>query len=207
MGTFLEFYHELLGFVNYKLFTDASLSYPPVSFIEKSSSMTNSLDRPESASLLFSGLVIYLSRETPYHSLKFILEANGALVFSPDADDSFDESSPTITHHIADRQLAKIFPGRFYVQPQWAYDCLNSFSLLQEDVYGIGKALPPHLSPFQACELTDKSTETSNQAKSTNEAHVGKSSATDSLYNEKIELTSMLVSNKKRKILRQCKTK
>ncbi|OAQ29564.1 hypothetical protein K457DRAFT_125757 [Linnemannia elongata AG-77] len=101
---------------------------------------------------LFSNCVIFLSREVPRYSLEFVLRALGAQV-GWDAvlgeGSPFDENDDRITHQISDRPTqGHRFLSRQYVQPQWAYDCINAGKILVGDTYFVGKTLPPHLSPF-----------------------------------------------------------
>lgn len=62
---------------------------------------------------------------------------------------TFDEDDETITHQIIDRpSVDKKYISRYYVQPQWIFDCVNARSLLPTTDYLMGATLPPHLSPF-----------------------------------------------------------
>lgn len=103
---------------------------------------------------LFDGLKFFLNREVPRESLTFIIRSFSGEVswdkyLFPGA--TFDESNPTITHHIIDREsLVERRLDRVYVQPQWVYDSINARMMLPTADYLIGATLPPHLSPFVA---------------------------------------------------------
>ena len=67
---------------------------------------------------------------------------------------TFKEDDQSITHHIVDRpNIEKKHLSRYYIQPQWVYDCINARMLLPVQEYFAGVELPPHLSPF--VEISD----------------------------------------------------
>lgn len=131
----------------------------------------------DQAASLFSNLTVFISREAPRHPVELLLRAFGCKRIAWDTvlgDGAFtnDETDPRITHQIVDRPIpaqalstvqgddaasdqnlkvvkpGHIIPGRTYVQPQWAWDCINEGKLLRTDVYAPGATLPPHLSPW-----------------------------------------------------------
>uniref|UniRef100_A0A674P3B6 Pescadillo homolog n=1 Tax=Takifugu rubripes TaxID=31033 RepID=A0A674P3B6_TAKRU len=62
---------------------------------------------------------------------------------------TFEMTDETITHQIVDRpNIDKQYINRYYVQPQWVFDCINAKILLPVEDYFLGVTLPPHLSPF-----------------------------------------------------------
>jgi len=102
---------------------------------------------------LFAGLTFYLSREVPRGYLELVCLSYGGKVGWEGADSPITASDPTITHHIVDRpklpsSFDKLPKSREYVQPQWVIDCANFMFVLPITKYGIGAALPPHLSPW-----------------------------------------------------------
>uniref|UniRef100_A0A1B6ERC9 Pescadillo homolog n=1 Tax=Cuerna arida TaxID=1464854 RepID=A0A1B6ERC9_9HEMI len=101
---------------------------------------------------LFNGLKVFLNREVPREPLTFALRCGGAEV-SWDKQlfvgATFNENDETITHQIVDRpSMETQYISRYYVQPQWVFDCVNARELLPVEKYLLGCVLPPHLSPF-----------------------------------------------------------
>ncbi|XP_078410352.1 pescadillo [Cetorhinus maximus] len=101
---------------------------------------------------LFEGMKFFLNREVPRESLAFVIRCFGGMA-------SWDKSlcigapypvtDETITHQVVDRpNLDKQFINRYYIQPQWIFDCVNAKTLLPVEDYFLGVTLPPHLSPF-----------------------------------------------------------
>lgn len=101
---------------------------------------------------LFEGLKFFLNREVPRESLAFVIRCFGGEVSwdkSLCIGSTYDETDETITHHIVDRPtIDKQYINRYYIQPQWVYDCVNGKILLPVEEYFLGVTLPPHLSPF-----------------------------------------------------------
>lgn len=101
---------------------------------------------------LFEGLKFFLNRETNIESLTFVIRACKGQVSwdeSTAEGNTFPVTDETITHEIVDRDDPKQpYLSRYYIQPQWVYDCINARLLLPVQDYFPGASLPPHLSPF-----------------------------------------------------------
>ncbi|KAI3629324.1 hypothetical protein MIR68_012631 [Amoeboaphelidium protococcarum] len=177
-----------------------------------------SSDEAKSGYKIFSGLTVKINREVPRKSVLFMLLAHGANVILP-----FQSAgSSGITHEICDRPLehVRMEPNRKYVQPQWVFDSINQGKILSEDLYAIGKSLPPHLSPFydyvQSEAKVDDMVVTEAEVEKATEKVVVKATAADgsastdaqnklkkNMSKEEREMAKMLMSNKKRKFLEQ----
>nr|CAI5842604.1 unnamed protein product [Callosobruchus analis] len=119
---------------------------------EKLEELRKEAEKVKKLKTLFKGLKIFLNREVPREPLVFIIRCFGGEV-SWDKDlfigSTFEENDESITHQIVDRPSTdKQFISRYYVQPQWIFDCVNARDLLPVNKYFIGEILPPHLSPF-----------------------------------------------------------
>lgn len=102
---------------------------------------------------LFAGLTFFLSREVPRGYLELLSLAYGANVGWEGANSPISAKDPSITHHIVDRpkllsSYDSLPKSREFIQPQWILDCTNFMFLLPIIKYGVGKPLPPHLSPW-----------------------------------------------------------
>lgn len=101
---------------------------------------------------LFNGLRFFLSREVPREPFVFVIRSFGGEVSWDrlcNVGATYQEDDLKITHHILDRKMApKSITSRYYVQPQWVFDCANQCTLLPVEDYFPGVVLPPHLSPF-----------------------------------------------------------
>ncbi|XP_059193019.1 pescadillo [Centropristis striata] len=106
----------------------------------------------EAQKKLFEGLKFYLNREVPRESMAFLIRCFGGEVSwdkSVSIGSTYDVTEESITHHIVDRpEVGKQYINRYYIQPQWVYDCVNAKIILPVEDYFLGVTLPPHLSPF-----------------------------------------------------------
>ncbi|XP_041585054.1 pescadillo homolog isoform X2 [Vulpes vulpes] len=110
------------------------------------------LEAQEKQKKLFEGLKFFLNREVPREALAFVIRSFGGDVSwdkSLCIGATYDVTDPCVTHQIVDRpgQQTPVI-GRYYVQPQWVFDCVNARLLLPVADYFPGVQLPPHLSPF-----------------------------------------------------------
>lgn len=120
--------------------------------MEKMEAKEKEQKEQEAHKRLFEGLKFYLNREVPRESLAFVLRCFGAEVSwdkSLCIGGTYDVTDETITHQIVDRpNMDKQYINRYYIQPQWVFDCVNAKMRLPVEDYFLGVTLPPHLSPF-----------------------------------------------------------
>ncbi|KAH8868140.1 Pescadillo like [Schistosoma japonicum] len=108
---------------------------------------------------LFKNKRFFLMREVPREVICLIVRSCGGecswdKIVSPGY--TFQEDDPTIDYQVVDRPMTDMKLTRYYVQPQWVFDCLNAGRLLPTQDYLPGCSLPPHLSPFVGSVGTDE---------------------------------------------------
>ncbi|XP_044052793.1 pescadillo [Siniperca chuatsi] len=120
--------------------------------MEKMEAREKEQKQQEAQKKLFEGLKFFLNREVPRESLAFLIRCFGGEVSwdkSVFIGSTYEVTDETITHQIVDRpNIDKQYINRYYIQPQWVYDCVNAKILLPVEDYFLGVTLPPHLSPF-----------------------------------------------------------
>lgn len=108
-------------------------------------------NKGQNSSDLFENFVFFLSTEVSRTAFEFIIMSFGGKVIS-DLDNFESEAynNSSITHVVTDRppQSLTLDSRREFIQPQWICDSVNNQILLPLKDYTPGKALPPHLSPF-----------------------------------------------------------
>jgi pescadillo protein len=119
------------------------------------SSKVNIITDPEARKRhqLFHNLTFFLSREVPRGYLELIILSYGGKVGWQGQDTPIAVEDGSITHHVVDRPkllpaYSKLPKSREFIQPQWILDCANFNFVLPIKRYGVGVALPPHLSPW-----------------------------------------------------------
>ena len=106
-------------------------------------------DESDTTKQLFHGLTFFLSTEVFREPFEFMIIAmGGQVIYDEDNFESDAYKTKSITHVITERNT-KEAQSRDYIQPQWVCDSINSARLLPIGDYKVGKALPPHVSPFK----------------------------------------------------------
>ncbi|XP_061585968.1 pescadillo [Cololabis saira] len=120
--------------------------------MEKMEAQEKEQKQLEAQKKIFEGLKLFVNREVPRESLAFVIRCFGGEVSwdkSVCIGSTYDVTDEAITHQIVDRpNIDKQYINRYYIQPQWVYDCVNAKLLLPVEDYFLGVTLPPHLSPF-----------------------------------------------------------
>jgi len=154
-----EEYNELVAALNHSLVGVAPVTeeleldeFPSVEGSDKLEEAKKEAKAVQQLQSLFKGLKFFISREVPRESVVIVIRSCEGQVswdssLFPGA--TYDETDESITHQIADRpSVEKQYLSRYYIQPQWIYDCVNFRKLLPVEDYFVGATLPPHISPF-----------------------------------------------------------
>nr|CAG4643182.1 EOG090X05E6 [Ilyocryptus agilis] len=144
-----EDYNELVASLNTDLVGKLENATDGADKLEEAKKEAEAVKKLQS---LFKDLKFFVGREVPREAIVFVIRSCGGQVswdstVFPGA--TYDETDESITHQIVDRpSVDKQYLSRYYVQPQWVFDCINFRRLLPVEDYFIGANLPPHISPF-----------------------------------------------------------
>nr|XP_054749068.1 pescadillo-like isoform X1 [Lytechinus pictus] len=148
---------------------------------------------------LFEGCKFFLSREVPREAITFVIRCFGGQVSwdkTMFVGAPYEVSDETITHQIIDRpQQEKQYLSRYYIQPQWVFDCVNARRLVPLEDYFPGVSLPPHLSPFveekegsyrppERLAVQDETKKTESDDEEDNEEEVGEEEEEEEIIGE-----------------------
>nr|CAG4634763.1 EOG090X05E6 [Alona affinis] len=162
-----EEYNELVAALNHSLVASVPNveeelqldEFPTTEGADKLEEAKKEAQAVQKLQSLFKGLKFFVGREIPRESVVFIIRSCDGQVswdstLFPGA--TYDETDESITHQIVDRpSVEKQYLSRYYIQPQWVYDCINFRQLLPVENYFVGASLPPHISPFVTERLGD----------------------------------------------------
>nr|CAG4649301.1 EOG090X05E6 [Scapholeberis mucronata]SVE93591.1 EOG090X05E6 [Scapholeberis mucronata] len=163
----VENYNELVAALNSSLVTNVPQmeeelqidEFPTAEGAEMLEEAKKDAQAVQRLQSLFKGMKFFISREVPRESLVFVIRScDGEVSWDASifAGATYDETDESITHQIVDRpSVDKQYLSRYYIQPQWVFDCINFRSLLPVEDYFIGANLPPHISPFVTERLGD----------------------------------------------------
>ncbi|EFX87801.1 hypothetical protein DAPPUDRAFT_306492 [Daphnia pulex] len=163
----VEEYNELVAALNTSLVANVPEAeeelqideFPSAEGEDKLDEAKREAEAIERLKTLFKGLKFFISREVPRESVVFVIRAcDGEASWDSSifAGATYDETDESITHQIIDRpSVEKQYLSRYYIQPQWLFDCINFRRLLPVEDYFIGANLPPHISPFVTERLGD----------------------------------------------------
>ncbi|KAL3063177.1 hypothetical protein OYC64_002873 [Pagothenia borchgrevinki] len=120
--------------------------------MEKMEAREREQKEQEAQKKLLEGHKFFLNREVPREPLAFLIRCFGGEVSwdkSVCIGSTYEVTDESITHQVVDRpNIDKQYINRYYIQPQWVFDCVNSKIVLPVEDYFLGVTLPPHLSPF-----------------------------------------------------------
>ena len=134
MSTFLEFYHELLKLVNFKLYKLNNMTYPPIvndkllnsggRFLSLKSynlcsmpprtgtdrnfeaSAEEALEKQRKNKRIFSGLTFFVSREVPLIPIAFVIRSFGGRVGWESEHSEIKQDDKEVTHFVVDRPMS-----------------------------------------------------------------------------------------------------